>query len=458
MTALTLPPHRTRLAGFLAATALILIGSYAVASPRPSAVPTGRPAPEATSEPLPVAAPADLGSAGSDSWAIGSLAQIDRSISTWSKNLDANERDFISATNLATLYQGRGRVSYDLGDHERALEAVRIALQIEPGHAPARALEATILFTLHDFKAAFDAADALVRDDPDQLGAVATRFDAELELGRVDAARADIERLAEAGGPAVTIRRARLQSVTGDPAAALELARTALDAAEADDLEDTTFYDYAVGEYARLAGDAEAARDAFRIVLEARDDDPAALLGLARIDAFEGRVEEAIVSLRKATAVIPQPESLALLGDLEASIGDPAASARYDTVRFIRRLGEIEASTYDRLLLRFELDHDGSTAAVLDAAQASLDRQPGAAGHDLVAWALYRLGRVDEAAEQIATARALEADDARLRFHEGAIELARGNEATGRALLESALTLGPALDPIERAEAERLLG
>ncbi|MGZ9277408.1 MAG: hypothetical protein ACXW4L_09855, partial [Candidatus Limnocylindrales bacterium] len=116
------------------------------------------------------------------------------------------------------------------------------------------------------------------------------------------------------------------------------------------------------------------------------------------------------------------------------------------------------ASTYDRLLLRFELDHDGSTAAVLDAAQASLDRQPGAAGHDLVAWALYRLGRVDEAAEQIAAARALEADDARLRFHEGAIELARGNEATGRALLESALTLGPALDPIERAEAERLLG
>ncbi|MGP1674983.1 MAG: tetratricopeptide repeat protein, partial [Candidatus Limnocylindrales bacterium] len=298
----------------------------------------------------------------------------------------------------------------------------------------------------------------LVRDDPGQLGAVATRFDAELELGRVDAARADIERLAEAGGPAVTIRLARLASVTGDPAGALELARNALAGAEADDLEDTTFYHYAVGEYGRLAGDPVAAREAYRVVLQARGDDPAALLGLARIDANEGRLVEAIISLRTATAVIPQPESLALLGDLQASTGDPAASATYDTVRFIGRLGEVQAATYDRQLLRFELDHDGSTPALLDAAKSSFDRQPGAAAHDLVAWALYRLGRFDEAAEQIAAARTLGADDARLRFHGGAIELSRGNEATGRALLESALALGPALDPIERTEAERLLG
>ncbi|MGP1674543.1 MAG: hypothetical protein ACTS8Z_04940, partial [Candidatus Limnocylindrales bacterium] len=171
MTALTLPPHRTRLAGFLAASALILIGSYAVASLRPATTAPARPAPAVTSEPLPIAVPADAAAGGFDTWATGSLAQIDQSILAWSKNLDANARDFISATNLATLYQGRGRVSHDLADHERALDAVRVALQIEPGHAPARALEATILFTLHDFQAAFDAADALVRDDPGQLGA-----------------------------------------------------------------------------------------------------------------------------------------------------------------------------------------------------------------------------------------------------------------------------------------------
>ena len=100
--------------------------------------------------------------------AAGSIERIDRSITAWSKNLAANPLDFISATNLATLFHGRGRLSYDLGDHERALAAARTAIGIEPSHVPARALEATILFTLHDFEAAFAAADALVREDPGQ--------------------------------------------------------------------------------------------------------------------------------------------------------------------------------------------------------------------------------------------------------------------------------------------------
>jgi hypothetical protein len=69
---------------------------------------------------------------------------------------------------------------------------------------------------------------------------------------------------------------------------------------------------------------------------------------------------------------------------------------------------------------------------------------------------LYRLGRPAEAADEIAAARALGADDARLRFHDGAIRLANGDPAGGRAMLRSALELGPALDPLERAEAMRL--
>ena len=92
-----------------------------------------------------------------------------------------NPRDFLASTNLAALYQGRARLSYDLGDYERALRAARTALAIEPSHAPARALEAGILYSLHDFVGAFTAADALVRDDPSQIAA---RGDAVRRLAR----------------------------------------------------------------------------------------------------------------------------------------------------------------------------------------------------------------------------------------------------------------------------------
>ena len=47
--------------------------------------------------------------------------------------------------------------------------------------------------------------------------------------------------------------------------------------------------------------------------------------------------------------------------------------------------------------------------------------------------------------------------EARLLPHEGAIVLAQGQTAAGRDLLRSALSLGPALDPLQADEARALL-
>ena len=392
----------------------------------------------------------------------GSLGQIDRSIKAWTANLKGNSGDFLSATNLAMLYHGRGQLSGDLADHERGLQAARTALDIEPTYAPARALDAAIRYTLHDFSGARLAAESLYADDPSQLGALATMADSEVELGRIDEARRDYVRLgSQAAGPAVDIRLARLAFVTGRPDEALRLALAARDAARAEAQTsgalDLGFYEFAAGEYARLTGDAVAARAGFTAALAIRPTDLGALLGLARIDASDGRTDEAITGLRAAAAIAPQPETLAMLGDLLAATGDTArAEEAFQTVRFIERLGAVQGIVYDRVLLRFELDHGGATPAVLDKARSSLAARPDWTGHDVVAWALYRLGRFDAAAAEIEAARVDGADDARLRFHDGAIALARGDRTRGRSLLESAIASGPALDPIERAEAERL--
>lgn len=446
-----LPRRRPRAIGLLLAAGLVVAGSYLAAAFRPAPVATSPP--PAQPRPAATAAPFDGGEGP-----IGSLAQIDYSIEAWSKNLDTNPRDFLAATNLAALYHGRGRLTYDLTDYERALTAARTASGIEPTHGAARALEGTILFSMHDFAGAFASADALVRDDPSQTGALAVRFDAALELGRIEAARADLEGLRVVGGPAVLVREARLASVTGDAELALERAQAARDAAIAGEVGDLWFYAYAEGEYARLAGDAVKARAAFTDALDLRGDDIGALVGLARIDAFEGRVESAVAGLRQATDIAPQPEALALLGDLLDQQEPGAGTESFETVRFIERLGDLQAAAFDRQLLRFELDHGGANEAILERARDSLAGRPDWTGHDTVAWTLYRLGQLDAAAESIAAARALGADDARLRFHEGAIRVARGDLTLGERMLRSALDLGPALDPIERAEATRLLG
>ncbi len=166
------------------------------------------------------------------------------------------------------------------------------------------------------------------------------------------------------------IRLARLAFVTGGADDALALAQKARDEAlknvAAGGSDDLGFYDYAVGEYARTAGDATTAGAAFQAALAVRSTDLGSLVGLARIDAFQGDTKAAITALQTATAIAPQPETVGLLGDLLAASGDATGAAKqFATVRFIEKLGEIQSTVYDRVILRFELDHGGASDAML---------------------------------------------------------------------------------------------
>ncbi|HEX5590492.1 MAG TPA: tetratricopeptide repeat protein [Candidatus Limnocylindrales bacterium] len=477
MIAASLRARRPRPIGILATALLVAAGTLLAGwsglggrstSPVPgdaAAVPARAPG-GAAATPGPVPIPG----AGVTVLPSGSLARLDRNIRAWTLNLTANPQDFLSATNLATLYQGRARLSGDLADHERALEAVRVALALAPDHAAARALEASIRYSLHDFRGALAAADALYRGDPAQLGALATRADAAMELGDVSAAADDLDVLrAAAPGPAVEVRLARLRFLSGDLEGAVEAARLAREAAAAGPSDDLGFYEYALGEYARLAGDAATARAGYEAALEAWPGDLGARIGLARTLAFEGDLDGAIAALAAVVAAAPLPEAEALLGDLLLARADDAsrrgaeraadrarADVAHDTVRLTSTLSALAGSVFDRQLLLFALDHDEPTEALLEATRKGAAARPDAAGRELVGWALYRLGRVDEAWIEVEAARAAGGADARTLFHAGAIALARGDAVVAADLLDRALALGPALDPAERDEAARL--
>jgi tetratricopeptide (TPR) repeat protein len=377
----------------------------------------------------------------------------------WAERVEATPNDFLSLVQLALVKAEGARLTADLGGYQRALADIDRSLAIVPAYPPTIRARASIRYALHDFAGALADATAVLEATPSDATALAVRGDSLLELGRPDEAGLAYDRLAEiAPGPWLDVRLARLASATGEADRALSLARRALTSAPSVDPTELAFYGYALGEYARLAGDADAARAGFETALAERPTDVAALVGLARVDAFGGDLAAALVGLRTAADIVPQPETLALLGDLQMTMGDTAAAeTAFETVRFIRELGSIQGAVYDRQLIRFELDHGGATDATLALARASLAVRPDSGGHDLLAWALYRLERFDDAAAEIAAARETGANDARLRLHDGAIALALGDVAGGRLLIQHALDAGPALDPIERSEAERLL-
>jgi hypothetical protein len=381
-------------------------------------------------------------------------------IAFWTRRVAEQPSDFLSLTQLAVAHAEQARLTFDVAGYDRASEAVERALSISPQNPATVRARAAIRVALHDFLGAATDARSVLAAVPDDAAALALLGDAQLELGSIDDARATYALLAEAAAsPALDVRLARLAYLTGDPGEALRLARRALGAAPGEATE-RAFYAYAVGEYARLGGDAATARGAYELALSLRPDDLPALVGLARIEAFDGRTDAALDLLERAAAIAPQPEVLALTADLRRLGGDDVGADRAEaTVRLTADLAAASARgrVFDRQLVQFGLDHGGPAAALLDDARLALDARSDASGHDLVGWAAYRAGRLDVAAAASEAALASGIRDARLLYHAGAIDRATGDEARGRQRLEAAIALGPALDPAEVAEARRLL-
>ena len=451
---------RVRGGGILLAAALLAVSGWVV---RPTGD-VGVPDRNDASVPAPGAVAAGSGSAGSGSAGAGEASAVDRldlaeRLAFWVARVDEQPGDFLSWLHLAAARAEHARRTADVTSYERAAAAVATAIEIVPNYPPAFGVRAALRFATHDFAGAIGDAERVLERLPRDPAALAVLGDALAESGRLDAAADAIGRLASvAGGPAVDVRMARFAYLSGESSRAVVLVRAAYDAAVRTGDPDAAFYAYALGEYARLAGDVVVARAGFEAALAARTDDLGGLVGRARIDAFDGRTAQAIAGLRRAAAIAPQPETLALLGDLLATGGDPAgARLQYDTVRLAGELGALAAAVYDRQLNLFELDHGGASDGLLAAARSALEMRADAGGHDLVAWAAYRLDRFDEARRESDVALATGARDARILFHAGAIALAMGDAKEGRDLLDAALALGPALDPLERAEAGRLL-
>lgn len=461
MTALSLPrPRRIRpLAILVAAVGLVGATQLGAALQAPVAPPVVE-APAPPAGPIVVGgpvAPPDAPVMG----APGSLERLDHSIAAWTSNLAANDRDFISAATLGMLYEARARLSGDITDYARAEEAATRSLAIEPRQLDVQALHARLLLATHDFPAALAEAQAIDRAAPDQPAVLAIIADAHLELGDLPAATLLYERIQIlASGPAVTARLARVAFLTGNPAGAATQAEAAhaAAAAEGQDGPALSWYAYLAGTLALAGGAPETAATWFDRALEAWPQSHLALAGRARAAAALGDVDRAIAGYRAAIVVAPQPEALTALGDLLALRGDDAgAEEQYATVAAIARLQGGEGPVYSRQQVLFSVNHDRDLAAALTLAELELAERRDAYGYDAYGWALLANGRAADADAAIAAALETGIRDATILFHAGEIKAALGDVAAARALLNEALAIRGALDPLAAARATAAL-
>ena len=457
MTTLRPTLHRPRMRplAFAAASVAIVAVTYLAVALGPQRGPTTPTAPIAAHDEV-VSQPAPALASGSEAL----LAALDHEIGLWAASLAANEGDYIAATRLGGLHLQRARITGDLGDYQRALDASERAVEADPIFWAGHTLRATVLFALHDFAGALAEAQTTFAADPTQLDALAVIGDASLELGDVPAAAdAYAELLDAAPTPPVWSRLAHLAFLRGDTRAALDGAERAVAAVEpAEDPAGAAFYRYQLGELHRSLGNLSDASAAFKDSLAALDGYVPAQAALANVREAQGRRTEAIGLLESAANARPQPEILAALGDLYALSGDEArAEEQYALVERIGTLARAGGGIYDRQLILFAADHDRGVDVAVTAAEASLERRKDVYGYDAYAWALLAAGRVDEASAAMEEALALGTPDPRIAYHAGMIAAASGQDAEARELLERAVAGRAALPPLQAQRASDAL-
>jgi tetratricopeptide (TPR) repeat protein len=448
--------RRVRPAAVLVAALAVAVGSYAgstlLGKPASHPVTAVAPAPDA----LPIE-PAE----GPATATVASLAVLDHDIGLWTANVAKNDRDFVSATTLGTLYDARGRLTGDVGDYLRAENALDRSLAIAPAEMAARVLHARLRQTMHDFSAALTETEAILKTDPSQMQALATLGDAKLELGDISGAETAFATLeAKVPGPAVTARLSRVAFLRGDTAAAGTLAKRAFDEASAAGQTGSGlgWYAYVAGTVAIAAGTPADALAWFEVALVAWPDSYLALAGEARAQAALGRTDAAIASYRQAITVAPQPDSLTFLGDLYALAGNTKLAAnQYATVEAIAHLAAINQQVYNRQIVLFSVNHDRDVAAALALATQELAVRRDVYGFDAYAWALLANGRAADADAAMEHALSLGTRDALLWYHAGVIASAVGDTARAKTFLQEAVSLPGALDPLSASRASTAL-
>jgi tetratricopeptide (TPR) repeat protein len=205
-------------------------------------------------------------------------------------------------------------------------------------------------------------------------------------------------------------------------------------------------------------GQLPAAEASYVEALNTLPDYYRALAGLAQVRAAQQRYPEALDLYRKAIAIVPLPEYAAALGDVYTKLGRPEEAQKpYDLVEYIGYLNTLSKVLYNRELAYFYADHDRKLPEALELAKRELEVRQDIYAYDVLAWALYKNGRPQEALAPMTEALKLGTKDARLFFHAGMIRHRLGEHEQAREYLRRALATNPYFHILHAEVAERTL-
>lgn len=362
---------------------------------------------------------------------------------------------------LSQLYMQRAR---ETGSHEdvlRAETAARRSLELREAHnARAYGVLAMSLLEQHRFQEALQAMEQLVAAEPENAAFRAFLGEILLELGEYE--RADtVFASVEAAGEHLDVapRLARWMEMRGRPGESLKLLYQARDRALRQlrlEGEQIAWFHLRLGDMELRHGRLDEAEEAFQAGLSYVPDDYRLTSAMARLAAAREDWDEAVRLGEDVIGELLDPNTLVLLSEVHAARGHTVQADEYAQVMKVAIAGQTESLHREWSL--FLLDRGEDPSAIVEKAEEDLRTRRDVFGYDLLAWALHKQGKHQEARAAISKALEVGLQDAMLFYHAGMIEQALGNDQSAAQFLERALEVNPHFHPTHADEARRQLG
>jgi tetratricopeptide (TPR) repeat protein len=430
---------------FLCLAALLSVGCGSGLSSAPS---------NSSSITVPAARPVPAGADGSE-----------QAIRFLEDRVKKDPDDFIALNKLTGYYLLRLHETGSATWLDLAARAARNSLKAIPAEQNAGGLSllAQVEFASHDFASARNHAEQLTRLEPRKAYPFLQLGDALTELGDYEAAQSAFREMKKRGSAdvAASTRLARMAALTGDNARAEGLYAEALTlAVEAvpPSRETIAWCRWQLGETAFGVGDYDRAEKHYRDSLVTFPDYYRAHAGLGRALAAKGDLNGAIEHYERAVRILPDPVSVAALGDLLQIAGrTKEAEAHYALCEQTAKIGAAGGQLYNRQIALFYADHDLKSGEAYQLAKREFERRRDVYGADALAWAALKAGKIDEARQAVKDALRLGTQDAKLFYHAGMVARAAGDRATAQEYLRRALKLNPSFDPRQSQVAKQAL-
>jgi tetratricopeptide (TPR) repeat protein len=374
------------------------------------------------------------------------------------RRVAARPGDVDSLIVLGLAYQQRARETGDPSFYPRAAEALRRALRLDEDNGLAVTGLAVLATSRHRFGEALALAERARRLRPRTAGVYGALGDALVEIGRYDEAFAAFDRMAGLRPSLASYARVSYaRELIGDTEGAITAMRLAV-AAGGGNAENTAWALLQLGHLYFNSGRLAPAKAAYRAAAARFPGYVPADAALARIAAARGEVARAARLYGRAVEALPLPEYAVALGDVLAVAGRRVeARDAYALVGVLSRLFEANGVRTDLEIALFELDHGGNVVEALERARTAYRERRSIDAEDVLAWALYKNGRCEEARRHSVAALRLGTRDALKLFHRGLIESCLGKQASGRAFMRRALAINPHFSLLYAPAAKEVL-